>query len=45
MSRFRSKLVKMVRDVGSKFDAGIPIRLKLDKFIALGLLINRKYLF
>ena len=45
VSRFRSKLVKMIRDVGRKFDAGIPCRLKLDKFIALGLLINRKYLF
>ena len=45
VSRFRSKLVKMIRDVGRKFDAGIPFRLKLDKFIALGLLINRKYLF
>ena len=31
VSRFRGKLVTMIRDVGSKFD-NYSIRLKLDKF-------------
>ena len=35
VSRFRSKLVKMIKDAGSKYD-DYSISLKLDKFYCIG---------
>ena len=35
VNRFRSKLVKMIKDAGSKYD-GYSISLKLDKFYCIG---------
>ena len=37
VSRFRGKLVKMIKNVGSKYDV-IQFRLKLDKFYYIGVM-------
>ena len=41
MRRFRGKLVKMIRDAGSKFGDYL-IRLKLDKFYYIGVMNQPK---
>ena len=45
VSKFRGKLVKMIRDVGSKFDDHSISPKNRQNFIALGLRINRKIFF
>ena len=44
MSRFRGKMVKMIRDAGSKFD-DYPISPKIDKFYCIGVMNEQKNIF